>query len=321
MKVTHRFEAGVDVVECGDETAGTSLKVSVARKRAELVELTKRVPGRPPVAFLWRNGVVSPPMDGFWRRHAPILFPIVGGLHQNRSVTTGGQHVHFHGQHGFLRDSTLELLAVHESNSGVRLCYRLCADEETLRMYPWKYELDVCYDVSMDNLDLAITVTNKDLRSMPFQLGWHPGFRTPFAAGKKADCILLLPQGRLEQLQTDAECRLTGHSTPFDSKGRFPFSEEGLHGTYIFDVSALAALDRIVELWDPDGATGVKIAFPDCPHLGIWSDAGAPFLCIEPWQGADDRVVQEPFDLKFGMVLLAPGASETRCVRLQMIVA
>ena len=32
----------------------------------------------------------------------------------------------------------------------------------------------------------------------------------------------------------------------------------------------------------------LKIDFPDTPHLGIWSKPGAPFVCIEPWQGHSD---------------------------------
>ena len=34
----------------------------------------------------------------------------------------------------------------------------------------------------------------------------------------------------------------------------------------------------------------VKLTITDFPHLGIWSKPGAPFVCIEPWQGMADYV-------------------------------
>ena len=47
----------------------------------------------------------------------------------------------------------------------------------------------------------------------------------------------------------------------------------------------------------------------DFPHLGIWTKPGAPFLCIEPWQGhASPLGFDGEFADKPGTVGLAPGA-------------
>jgi galactose mutarotase-like enzyme len=87
----------------------------------------------------------------------------------------------------------------------------------------------------------------------------------------------------------------------------------------MFDLSDTAPEKRIVELLDPDEKFGVRVRFPDYPHLGVWSDAKAPFICIEPWQGMDDSAVQEPFDQKFGMLLLPPGEQRTFQASLEII--
>ena len=51
---------------------------------------------------------------------------------------------------------------------------------------------------------------------------------------------------------------------------------------------------------------------PDTPMLGIWQKPGAPFLCIEPWQGIADPIgFAGDFRDKPGVVELAPGASRT----------
>jgi galactose mutarotase-like enzyme len=158
---------------------------------------------------------------------------------------------------------------------------------------------------------VALAVTNRDDRPMPYQVGWHPGFATPFVAGAKADCRLELPARGFDRLGNDARCFLTGERTPV-AGGRFRFNERELDLTYMLDLSAVPPAERVATLTDPDGTTGVRVGFPDFPHLGLWSDAGAPFLCIEPWQGMDDSVEQEPFDRKVGIAWLAPGKTEVR---------
>lgn len=296
-----------------------ALKVAVARKGAELLEVTRECADGTQLSVLWRNGEAAPPEDGFWRRHAPILFPVVGGVHGNRSVTSDGTQVRLPGAHGFFRNSMLELLRVAQEEGGARLVYALESSPATLEMYPWRFGMEVAYSLLYDRIEVSITVTNRDSRPMPFQLGWHPGINVPLAFGSKGRTRIVLPVGRMVRMLNDAQCYLTGEAVPFDSQGRFEFTESELDGTYMFDVSAVAAEDRVVEVVDEGGCCGVRVAFPDYPHLGLWSNAHAPFVCVEPWQGMDDRVVQEPFDCKFGMVSLGPGFSRTWRASLRVL--
>lgn len=297
---------------------GPSIDAAISRVGAELVQLTWKRPGMPAVEVLWRSGVLDPPQDGWWRRHAPILFPIVGGIHGNRSVTSGGEAVHFGGLHGFLRNCAMNLDSAVETPAGFVLAYSLVADANTYDMFPWKFAVSVTYTVTDDGVTQSVVVGNLDSRPMPFQLGWHPGINVPVTSGIKKDCHLRLPRGRIVRMLNDDNCHLTGETVAFDSAGDFPFNERELELTYMFDISGVDPRSRMVEILDPDCTAGVRVSFPDYPHLGVWSDAGAPFICVEPWQGMDDSVVQEPFDRKFGIVILPPGASETRTAAIQV---
>ena len=59
----------------------------------------------------------------------------------------------------------------------------------------------------------------------------------------------------------------------------------------------------------PSGAK-LRIDYPAMPHLGIWTKPGAPFVCIEPWQGHADPVGPAgEITAKPGSILLAPGES------------
>ncbi len=305
---SHDFdsESGLDIV------TSAHWRLVVRRRGAEVIGL-RRLDSRGDVGLIWRDGEAGDPPQ-FWKGHAPLLFPIVGGLHGHRSVTSDGTAVSFPGLHGFVRKRVLDRVVAKERDGAFVLAYRLVSDAETRTMYPWDFSFEVTYTLTDDALATRIAVSNRGARPMPFQVGWHPGFALPFRSenGEKAGCHLGLPPHTLTFLDNDDDCKLTGATHLVDGRGDFAFSERGLDRTYMLDLSDVSPAERVVELMDPDRAFGVRVAFPDFPHLGLWSDAGAPFLCIEPWQGMDDRVVQEPFDRKFGVVMLAPGSTDVR---------
>lgn len=308
MSYVHHYDPETDV----DRVSGPDMDLLVRRKGAEVVGLTWKRPDHDPTGLIWRNGILDPPDDGFWPRHAPVLFPVVGGLHDNRSRTSDGIDVHFPGLHGLARHANFALSGASGGEHSFLLVYRLEASDETRALFPWNFTLTIVYTLRERELEQNVTVLNADDRPMPFQLGWHPGFPAPFGQGQKADCHLRLPQGRITRRLVDENCRLTGETEDLDGGGDFPFTEEGLDGTYLFDLSDIEPEQRVVELMDPDESLGVRVGLAGYPHLGLWSDARAPFVCIEPWQGMDDSVVQEPFDHKFGMVTLPPGTRDFR---------
>ena len=56
-----------------------------------------------------------------------------------------------------------------------------------------------------------------------------------------------------------------------------------------------------------DGGAQIKVGWQGLSSLGIWQKPGAPYLCIEPWQGiADPQGYEGDFRDKPGVVLLAP---------------
>jgi len=309
----HQHRDGTDFV------SASTIEIAIDRIGAELIGMNWKRDDGSVVPIIWRNMDRQPPNDGFWRRHAPILFPIVGGIHENRSVATTGETIHFSGLHGFFRNSVVQMVGATPIADGFELSYRLDSNDATRDMYPWDFVVTVVYTVRPDGVDQAVTVTNTGTRPMPFQLGWHPGINMPVVSGGRKDCAIRLPAGPVTRMFNDENCFLTGRSEPFDTTRDFEFTEDGLQATYMFDCSMVRPDDRFVLVSDVRGRHSVRVAFPDYPHLGVWSDAGAPFVCIEPWQGMDDSVDAEPFDRKFGMVLLAPGLCDTRRASIRLI--
>ncbi|GEM_PF-172482 len=297
-----------------DELIAPHLRISIARVGAELISIRALKAGAT-IPLLWNDGEPTPTHNG-WKRHAPFLFPIVGGLVNKKSVMTDGTRIELN-NHGFARDTEFQLYGAGATDVSVWAEYGINERMINDCVYPWKHEFIVRYELSRYGANTLLTVTmtvrNTDNTDMYYQLGWHPGLKSPVTEkGTKSNVQLLLPHGQYTQYEMDNNSFMTGSSIEKTLGGVFPVTEEELGMTYTFDMTHIK--NRTVKLYDPAAKITSVIEFNDMPHLGIWSTPNAPFICIEPWQGCDDHSAQEPFDKKFGIMKLAPGACDERSV-------
>lgn len=73
-----------------------------------------------------------------------------------------------------------------------------------------------------------------------------------------------------------------------------------------------------VKLIHKSSTHAVKVDISDFPYLGIWSKPGAPFVCIEPWQGVADLVSHnKDISEKEGMILLETGKEVTKSFTME----
>jgi len=274
--------------------ASEQLRATFSSLGAELV----RLQGAAGVELLWSGD------PAVWAGRSPLLFPIVGGVKDDR-ITVGGKAYPL-SRHGFARTSTFELIDAQPS----RCLWRLRANEETRARYPFAFRLDVAYSVDGNRLTLAATVANEGDGPMPASFGFHPAFRWPLSPS--------LPR---EQ-----------HEIRFDKRERAPIRRlsNGLLGEAVLSpvqgdrmvlADSLFAEDALI--WDRlqsrslsyGGPTGpsLRLDFPDMPHLGIWSKPGAGFVCLEPWQGFaspvgfDGELAEKP-----GIILVPAGSTRIR---------
>ncbi|MBQ9166731.1 MAG: aldose 1-epimerase family protein, partial [Oscillospiraceae bacterium] len=74
-----------------------------------------------------------------WGRHAPILFPIIGRLRDNKYTVHGKEYQI--SQHGFARDKEFSVV----SQSSTSVTFQLEEDVQTLAKYPFAFRLLVTY--------------------------------------------------------------------------------------------------------------------------------------------------------------------------------
>ncbi|HUG62831.1 MAG TPA: aldose 1-epimerase family protein [Methylomirabilota bacterium] len=282
--------------------AGSRLSASVSTLGAELQTLAD-ADGRD---LLWDGD------PAFWTGRAPLLFPIVGRL-AGDSYRLDGRTYRLP-QHGFARRRAFTV--VRTEPDAVTL--RLEADDETRAAYPFAFRLDVTFAVAGDRLDMAAVLSNPGDTPLPASFGYHPAFRWPLPYGRPRDAheIVFERDETAPIHRPDADSLRSAESQPSPVDGRRLALSDALFADGALVFTSLASR-RLV--YGAPGAPRLAIDFPDTPHLGIWTKpgAGAPYVCVEPWQGHADPAgfVGEIWE-KPGIAVLAPG--ETRRWRMEV---
>ncbi len=221
----------------------------------------------------------------YWKRHAPVLFPIVGSL-KDKKLLIGGLEYPM-GQHGFARDMEFRLSEKTEDS----LLFVLESSEETRARFPYDFRLSTGYRLSGTEIAVTWQVENTGSSEMHYQIGGHPAFYCPVDSflEKQSDYFLKFDSGKplsYKLLNSDGLLDWPVYSLETDD-GYCGITED------FFDRDALiieGGQSKAVSLCRPDRKPYLTVLF-DAPLYGIWSPAKkqAPFVCIEPWWGRADR--------------------------------
>lgn len=238
----------------------------------------------------------------YWKRHFPVLFPIVGKLKQNKTIINGRTYEMC--QHGFARDFDFEPITKLDNFHS----YVLRSNQSTLVKYPFDFSLYITYRTDENKLTTIYKVVNEGENNMPFGIGGHPAF--------------IIDQNDLYNEEYYLEFEED------EDKIHFLYLVDGLVGTdYARNIMVDKRRIKITKnSFDNDaiimkGITSHKISlkkrtgnktlltmdFEGFQYLGVWSKPGAPFICIEPWKTTADTVKSTGvFAQKTDTITLAP---------------
>lgn len=256
------------------------ITISVSEHGAELTSI--KCDNR---EYLWQAD------PAFWKRHSPVLFPIVGSVWDGQYSENG--QVYSLGQHGFARDMDFSLL----NESDEEVTYVLESSAETKLKYPYDFRLEIGYRIYGKNIDVIWRVKNTTEGTIYFQIGAHPAFYWPKSDAKtlaettsrgffKFDTSNTLVKSVItekgcvdpsakEDVVLEADGTLKLETSTFD------------HDALIFEHDQV----HVVSLLDNEKNPYLTLKFA-APLVGLWSPPhkNAPFVCIEPWYGRCDRV-------------------------------
>ena len=213
----------------------------------------------------------------FWNRQSPILFPIVGQIRDSKTEIEG--KIYEMSQHGFARNMEFEQIAENH--------YVLIYNEETLKKYPYKFELHVIYNIVDNALQVTYEVKNIDNKKIYFGIGGHPAFRCDYSTG---DYEIVF-----EQNEENIEFLKLRNGLIDTEKATNILEENKIHLTEnIFDNDAIIMKNiksnKVVLQNRNTNKKILEFDFTDFPYLALWSKKGAPFVCIEPWQNTADKI-------------------------------
>lgn len=219
--------------------------------------------------------------SAYWNGHAPVLFPNIGVLKEDKTLLNGKEYSI--PKHGVARKREFEVVDASETS----IQFVLRADEQTKAQYPFDFELRVVHKLEKNGFSTEYIVTNKGREPMPFCLGGHAGF-----------CCPMRPQETFDEYCLKFSQR---ENQPFhytDEKGIFlketvSLLQEGSilpldYSIFSRDVLILdPVVSRRLELCHRQTGKGIQFEFWGFSALGLWTPPKkqAPFLCLEPWNG------------------------------------
>lgn len=268
------------------------LSVSILQTGAEICSIKSKASQQ---EYMWGGD------EAVWGSHAPVLFPIIGCLKGGEYTYKG--KVYSIPKHGFIRNNNkLEV----EDKSANSLTLKFQYNEDTLKMYPFKFEFYITFMLDDNKLVVNHKVVNVGEDDMLFSLGAHPGFACPFNEGEEYEDYFIA----FEEVETASTCKVSdagltnGETAPvLNHTNQLPLTKD------IFNEDALIfkqLKSRKATLKSKHNDRGIAVSYPDFDYLGIWAKPGAPFVCIEPWLGITDDVASTgDFAEKDGVIKLA----------------
>ena len=103
----------------------------------------------------------------FWSGTAPVLFPICGGLPDDKFTYKGKEYTL--PKHGFAKTMTFEV----ENQTGLSVTFLLKSKEETFEMYPWSFEFRITYSLQGTRIEIDYDIKNTSEETMYASVGAH----------------------------------------------------------------------------------------------------------------------------------------------------
>lgn len=202
----------------------------------------------------------------YWTYRNPILFPQIGTY---KPLIIDGVFYQMN-NHGFVRQSLFKL----KNQTTDTISFILEENEETLKQYPFKFQLIVTYTLVAKKLNISYEIINNSDRIMPFAFGLHPAFS-----------ISSLNETELVFNQTP----LDKYNLIIDNSLKLNWQMFEKNDTLIFDAKEI----KKVLLHNKDKVLAIE--FEDFNYLAIWTKKDAPFVCIEPWMSRSNVSIIDEF--------------------------
>lgn len=261
------------------------LRLRVDAHGAQMRSLMKKENG---CEYLWPGNAAT------WKDSAPWLFPFIGQMKDGRYVHAGRDYRP--PLHGFAKDMDFSVVQTERT-----LEMTLTDTPDTLRCFPWRFELTLRYTLIANEAAIEARVRCREEKDMLFSFGAHPGFLC-----EAGDTLSFAPAAPLRC------CRLTADTHLLDRQTETLVSPDLRLEERLFAADAMILCSPAATQAHLRRKNGrdVRFFFDRSPFVGVWSKPGAgmAYVCVEPWFGVDDTVdASGALDDKLGVQRLPAG--------------
>lgn len=269
------------------------LTIQINQKGAELTSIFNN---KNQTEYLWNAN------PKFWGKSSPVLFPIVGSLKEN--IYCFEDKEYSLPRHGFAREREFIVEKLEENSH----TFLLVHDQNTLKIYPFKFEFRLIYTLENNTVKVTYSVKNIGENKMYFSVGGHPAFAVPLAEYTDYTDYYL----EFNKTETFKRWGLTPGGLieiqPIDfmiDTNRLDLRKE----LFYDDAIVFKDLESTSVVLKSDKTNHqLKFDFEGFPYLGVWAAKDADFVCIEPWCGiADSANHNQKLTEKEGIIELNSG--------------
>lgn len=256
------------------EISNNHLNVKINDYGAELSSIKMKNEN---IEYLWQLD------KNIWERQAPLLFPIIGRLKDEEFIYN--ENIYKINIHGFANTSLFELYKKESDN----ITLLLKSSENTLKQYPFKFELYITYKLVENSIEKIHKIKNLTNGEMYYEIGGHEGFNLALLEGEVMEdyFVEFYNQNEIKTYTTDKDIMINKDKKTIKlDKNRLYLSKE------VFKNDALIIDElkkRIVAIKNIKNNREVIIEFENFKYLGIWTKyMRSNYVCIEPWSSLPD---------------------------------
>lgn len=172
----------------------------------------------------------------------------------------------------------------------------LTHDPETLKMYPFRFEISLRYEISPGKIICRQKYKNLSDEQMPFSAGFHPYFKDALRVNALPSKSFLYNKNFTGFVNEE---KLTGLKVSLD---------------YLQINQQLFLLKKKqTEIVFADGQVLAINSSGEFAYLQLYTQHGKPFICAEPWMSFPNAINSEK-----GMRWLTPGEVESAQVEIEL---
>ena len=244
------------------------IKLTVSSFGAEMQSIIKDG-----VEYLWQGD------STYWGERAINLFPYCGRHFQGKYTYNGKEYeMKIHG-----------LVKYHECNlvfkDNNKLVFSFKDNEETLKFYPFKFELLITYEIENDCIKITYQVINNDEKKMYFALGAHPGFNIPLNDSLSFEDYYIEFENKCNPKKikySDNGLIVDGYDDNLlEDNQRLELK----HNLFDRDIVDYINADKKLTIKTDKDKRSITVSYPNMRYVGFWHKpySDAPYVCVEPW--------------------------------------